>query len=69
MLDLIDAIIDSVQLTLSPECQQAVDEAKKSCTDFSVSPHCAPLKWPAHVDKGGINIVPFDKNLYSDHTY
>ncbi|WP_250461596.1 hypothetical protein [Microbulbifer litoralis] len=64
MQDLIDNIIGSIRLTLSPETQSAVDEVKKTCPDLSVSPDCAPLKWPAHVDKDGITIVDYDENLY-----
>jgi len=66
MQELIDNIIDSIQLTLSPECQQAVNEIRKSCPDLSVSPDCAPLNWPAHVDKDGLTIIDYDERLYAE---
>lgn len=66
MQELIDNIINSIQLTLSPETQEAVDEVKKTCPDLSVCPSCTPLKWPAHVDKDGITIIDYDERLYAE---
>lgn len=66
MQELIDNIIDTIQLTLSPETQSAVDEIKKTCPNLSVSTNCAPLKWPAHVDKDGTTIIDYDESLYPE---
>ncbi|MCW8126055.1 hypothetical protein [Microbulbifer halophilus] len=66
MQELIDNIVGSIRLTLSPETQNIVDEIRKTCPDLSVSSDCAPLKWPAHVDKDGITIIDYGETLYSE---
>jgi|GEM_PF-651070 len=69
MLDLIDNIISSIRLTLSPGLEAELEEIRKSCPDLAVSPGCPPLKWPAHVDKDGITIIDYDKRLYATPSY
>ncbi|WP_160154362.1 hypothetical protein [Microbulbifer sp. ALW1] len=55
--ELIDNIINSVQLTPSPELEQELAEIRKTCPDLSVSENFPPLKWPATVDKTGLKII------------
>ncbi|MCQ3828653.1 hypothetical protein HXX02_04295 [Microbulbifer elongatus] len=68
MLELIDKVIDSVQLTPSVELQQAIDQIKQQCPDLSVSPQCPPLKWPAHVAEDGITILEYDRKRYPEYS-
>lgn len=69
MLELIDNIISSIQLTLSPEFEAELEETRKHCPDLTVNPDCLPLKWPAHVDRDGITIIDYDKRLYAMPSY
>lgn len=69
MQDLIDNIIRSIQLTPSPELEAELTEIRKICPDLSVSPECAPLKWPADVDKDGITILEYDRRRYATPGY
>ncbi|WP_158681551.1 hypothetical protein [Microbulbifer pacificus] len=65
MQNLIDNIIRSIQLTPSPQLEAELAEIRKTCPNLSVSPECAPLKWPADVDKDGITILEYDKHRYA----
>lgn len=69
MQDLIDNIIRSIQLTLSPEMETELAEIRKSCPDLNVSTECAPLKWPADVDKDGFTILEYNKRRYTTPDY
>lgn len=69
MQDLIDNIIRSIQLTPSPELESELAKIKKSCPELSISPECAPLKWPADVNKDGITILEYDKRRYTTPNY
>ncbi len=63
--ELVDNIVGSIQVTLSPEAQADWDEIKKNNPDAKVSETCAPLKWPADVDKDGLTILEYDPKRYA----
>jgi hypothetical protein len=63
--ELVDNIVGSIRVTLSPEAQADWDEIKKSNPDARVSENCAPLKWPADVDKDGLTILEYDPKRYA----
>lgn len=46
MWELVNNILDSMTLTLSPENQAKVDKIKAECPDYSLSETFPPLKWP-----------------------
>ena len=62
---LVDNIVGSIRVTLSPEAQADWDEIKKNNPDARVSETCAPLKWPADVDKDGLTILEYDPKRYA----
>ncbi len=62
---LVDNIVGSIRVTLSPEAQADWDEIRKSNPDAKVSETCAPLKWPADVDKDGLTILEYDPKRYA----
>jgi hypothetical protein len=62
---LVDNIVGSICITLSPEAQADWDEIKKNNPDARVSETCAPLKWPADVDKDGLTILEYDPKRYA----
>lgn len=62
---LVDNIVGSIRVTLSPEAQADWDEIRKSNPDAKVSKTCAPLKWPADVDKDGLTILEYDPKRYA----
>ncbi|MGI9278899.1 MAG: hypothetical protein ACR2PX_04615 [Endozoicomonas sp.] len=45
MDELIDNIINSIQLTLSPEAQAQYDRVKAECPDMQVTEDFPPLDW------------------------
>jgi len=63
--ELVDNIVGSIRVTLSPEAQADWDEIRKNNPDAKVSETCAPLKWPADVDKDGLTILEYDPNRYA----
>ncbi|PHS00724.1 MAG: hypothetical protein COA68_04965 [Oceanobacter sp.] len=63
--ELVDNIVGSIRVTLSPEAQADWDEIRKSNPDAKVSETCAPLKWPADVDKDGLTILEYDPKRYA----
>jgi len=63
--ELVDNIVSSIQVTLSPEAQADWDEIKKNNPDAKVSDTCAPLKWPADVAKDGLTILEYDPKRYA----
>ena len=63
--ELVDNIVGSIQVTLSPEAQADWDEIKKNNPDAKVSETCAPLKWPADVDRDGLTILEYDPKRYT----
>ncbi|AMX01226.1 hypothetical protein A3224_00305 [Microbulbifer thermotolerans] len=65
MLELVENIISSLQVSLSPELQREVDAVREAYPDAAVSPDCPPLDWPAHVDRDGLTILPYDEKLYA----
>jgi hypothetical protein len=62
---LVDNIVGSIRVTLSPEAQADWDEIKKNNPGARVSETCAPLKWPADVDKDGLTILEYDPKRYA----
>ncbi|WOX04857.1 hypothetical protein [Microbulbifer pacificus] len=56
-MELIDNIINSVEFVPSPELEKNLAELRTSCPNLAVSDTFPPLKWPATVDKTGLNIV------------
>ena len=63
--ELVDNIVGSIRVTLSPEAQADWDEIKKNNPDAKVSETCAPLKWPADVDRDGLTILEYDPKRYT----
>ena len=63
--ELVDNIVGSIRVTLSPEAQTDWDEIRKNNPDAKVSETCAPLKWPADVDKDGLTILEYDPKRYA----
>ncbi|TNC85482.1 MAG: hypothetical protein CSH37_07710 [Thalassolituus sp.] len=63
--ELVDNIVGSIRVTLSPEAQADWDEIRKNNPDAKVSETCAPLKWPADVDKDGLTILEYDPKRYA----
>ncbi|MCX2778453.1 hypothetical protein OQJ46_13085 [Microbulbifer thermotolerans] len=66
MLELVENILGSLQVSLSPELQREVDAVREAYPDAAVSPDCPPLDWPAHVDRDGLTILPYDEKLYAE---
>lgn len=60
-IKLFDDIINSVELTPSPELEKDLEEVRKSCPDLSLSDSFPPLNWPATVDETGLNIIELNK--------
>ncbi|QIL91582.1 hypothetical protein GNX18_18685 [Microbulbifer sp. SH-1] len=69
MQDLINNIIRSIRLTPYPELNAELEEIRKASPDLAISPECAPLEWPADVDKDGITILEYDKRRYATPNY
>ncbi|NHO64730.1 hypothetical protein G8770_04115 [Aestuariicella hydrocarbonica] len=56
--ELINSILDSLILTLSPENQAKVDQLKAECPDYTLSESFPPLTWPVETPSGDASAEP-----------
>lgn len=63
--ELVDNIVGSIRVTLSPDAQASWNEIKQQNPEAKISDTCAPLKWPADVDKDGLTILDYDPKRYA----
>lgn len=62
---LVNNIVDSIKVTLSPEAQADLEDIKRLHPGARVSETCPPLKWPADVGKDGLTILEYKPKRYA----